>query len=78
MYVFNKSKSNVEVFVIVNVCVIPENPFVHPVDISPEATFASNSERSKSKINLEYPVGAIMFCVLPKFNCVTGFLPVLT
>jgi hypothetical protein len=72
---FNNSLSNDDVFVIWRVCVIAE---VHPVDITPELMFSSSKDKSKSKINLVKPKFGTIKSEAPKFNSITGFLPVLT
>jgi hypothetical protein len=45
------------VLVIFKVWVIAD---VQPVDITPEAMFSNNGSRSKSKINLVNPFGAVV------------------
>jgi hypothetical protein len=40
--------------------------------------FSSNKDKSKSKINLVKPKFGTIKSEAPKFNSITGFLPVLT
>jgi hypothetical protein len=75
MNVFSSSLSNEDVLVMFSVCVIP---VVQPVDITPDWMFWRSRDKSKSKMNLEKPKLGTIKSDAPKFNSITGFLPVLT